>query len=106
VRPEKQLRCPPKYCIVPSGRAGRHPWGVHRIEALWLGFLHRTRRHRLIHCQGISTFWKAPGKRPSGGGGTIDGEADALLERVFGPRGRRPRRGGTGKGRHGPEPGG
>lgn len=84
VRPEKKLRCPPKYCIVPSGRASRHPWGVHRIDALWLGFLHRTRRHRLIHCQGVSTFWKAPGKRPDAAGGGIDEEAEALLERVFG----------------------
>lgn len=56
---EPRRRCPPKWCIDPTGPLGEMSRDVHGLERL--PFLHR-RTHpelHLVHCRHLSTFWKS-----------------------------------------------
>ncbi|WP_323767477.1 hypothetical protein [Marinovum sp.] len=51
--------CPPKWCLVPSGRLGGFSWDVHGMERL--PFLRRRTHGDLafLHCRSLTTGWKS-----------------------------------------------
>ncbi|MDD9739646.1 hypothetical protein PVW47_07645 [Marinovum sp. SP66] len=51
--------CPPKWCLVPSGRLGGFSWDVHGMERL--PFLRRRTHADLsfLHCRSLTTGWKS-----------------------------------------------
>lgn len=76
--PEK---CPPKYCISPSGFMGNLPWDVHGPTGLAFKLLRRFphKDFEFLHCRSIATGWRPRQAAPNDDPLVVDPKAkDAL----------------------------
>lgn len=73
---------PPKFCVVPAGPLGGCSWDIHGFERL--PFL-RSRVHKdfvFMHCRGVSTAWKSPGRLTMPQDTVVHDEIAAAMERM------------------------